>query len=264
MKIASRDNEKLKFARRVRDGKESGFIFIEGKRLCLEAVQSGIPIEIIFATEHFRESADEHLHDSANLFEITEPLLDSIADTQTPQGIVIIARRPADASIDEFFTTSDVGLPLWIYLYKVSNPSNLGAVIRTAEAAGIRGVIVSEGSADPFSPKSVRASMGSLFRMPIISGVPTTDLINVAMEKGIRTAAVGADGKSNYLEVDWNVPTILIFGSEATGVPADAKRVADESIMIPMNSSVESLNLAVSCGIILFEAVRKIRSSESG
>ena len=262
--IKSRDNSKLKFAQRVRDGKETGYIFIEGARLCDEALRSGLSVGSCFVSEAFRSSSSFGLLESklisahVECFVVSEALVESISDTKAPQGIVLIAESPTPVKLASLFSDGGTNsLPVWIFLYEVNNPSNLGAVVRTAEAAGAQGVLVSPNSADPFSPKSLRASMGSAFRLPIVDGLVTEDVLSTAKDRGINVSAVDARGVMSYANVDWKTPRLLIFGSEAEGLPQEVLLRSDATIKIPMHGKVESLNLAVSSGIILFEAKRQ-------
>jgi len=262
MRITSRDNEKLKFARRVRDGKERDFIFAEGSRLCGETLASGINVEYCFVSDVFHGSGVFELPEHVDTFFVSESLLDSIADTRTPQGIVLIAKRPASAEISKVLSRYGE-IPIWLYLYEINNPSNLGAVIRTAEAAGASGIFSSKRSADAFSPKSLRASMGSAFRLPIVEQCDFEITAECARENKIRLFAVDAKGNTSHTKADWSRPTLLIFGSEAKGLPHDLIDAADETIKVEMNGTVESLNLAVSCGVILFEARRRLSVAEA-
>ena len=256
LRITSRDNQHLKFARRVRDRKEPDFIFIEGKRLCQEAASSGLEIETVFVSETFAEVS------TRGSFVVSNSLIASIADTDSPQGIVTIARRPANRQIDELFATADPQfMNLWICLEKTNNPSNLGAVIRTAESAGASGVIVTTGSADPYAPKSLRASMGSAFRIPIAWGIDASVAVEAAKTRGVAIVAMASAGDSNYLDYDWKKSSLLVVGSEADGVSKGVLDRADHLIRIDMRAPVESLNLAVSTGVVLFEAARQNRAS---
>jgi len=255
-KLTSRDNPKLKQARGVRDGKIRDSIFIEGSRLCQEAVSSGIEIETVFVTDRFAESELFHQlnSDTESVFVISEHLLESIADTASPQGIVIIAKRPnLDFGLIDISGTS-------IFLYQINNPSNLGAVIRTAEAAGVGHILLSVESADPYSPKALRASMGSAFRMNIAEGWILETSIERSKKKGIEVFAIDVKGNSIYSASLANLSKMFVFGSEAHGLPDKILTQADTVVSIPMNAPVESLNLAVSCGIVLFEAKRQIQS----
>lgn len=260
--ITSRENEKLKLARRVRDGKEDELIFVEGSRLCGEALLSNITIEFGLVSNEFSRSATfEDLFSLRKpgpaLFSTSEKLLASVADTKSPQGIILIARRPGKVTVDEIIGSVNRERPVAINLHRINNPSNLGAVVRTAEAAGASGVILSENSTDAFSPKSLRASMGSAFRLPIVSGADFEEIRKAAKENDVRIVAVDSEGSVKHTDYDWKGKTLLVFGSEADGLPDEIKSAADESLKIEMGDEVESLNLAVSCGVILFEARRQ-------
>lgn len=250
--ITSRDNAKLKFVRSVRDGREAGHIFIEGVRLVREALRSKLLVKAAFVSTAFSSEVMELLHGTrTEIVEVAEKAFASIADTENSQGIVVIAERPT-ASLDAI----DVE-PLIVLLQRVNNPSNLGAVVRTAEAAGATGLITTVGSADAFSPKALRASMGSAFRLPIVQGIGFVEAIGFARERGLITTAADVSGTASYADIDWKIPRLLVFGSEAHGLDESELAVIDEKIVIPMKNEVESLNLAVSSGIILFEARRQ-------
>lgn len=263
-RIKSRDNERLKFARRVRDGKEPGFILIEGLRLAKEALSSGIGIRSVFVTDDLisNEAAwksDKDLYARlTDAFVVSESNLGTISDAKTPQGILLIGDRPKDRDPGELFGHSDFDLPISVFLYQVNNPSNLGAVVRTAEASGARGVITSKNSADPYSPKAIRASTGSAFRIPVVSDVEFAYCVEEARRAGIRIAAIDAKGTVGHTDVDWKTPTMSIFGSEAFGLPDELIDGADVVVSIEIAPPVESLNLAVSAGIVLFEARRQV------
>jgi TrmH family RNA methyltransferase len=252
-KITSRNNQRIKHARSVMLGSEPGLIFIEGVRLVEEALKSGIEIVEVFVTDNSRKQAllCELALGSYPVWEISESVAGSISDTKNPQGIFIIARRPD-------WTLADVDdILLAVYLHEINNPANLGAIVRTAEAAGVSAVVVSKGSADPFSTKSLRGAMGSAFRLPVFEGIDAEEILKWARERRLITTAADIAGKTSYTDADWSKPRLLIFGSEAHGLDDDLKGSVDELITIPMKNGVESLNLAVSAGVILFEAARQ-------
>ena len=256
--ITSRDNAKLKFARAVRDGRESG-IFVEGVRLVREAFRSRIEIEHLLVsadlaeTEKRLEISELIENTCLKITKVASNLFSSIADTANSQGVIALARRP-------IWTLEDLDLsergPV-IFLQKVNNPSNLGAVVRTAEAAGAIGLIVSDSSSDAFSPKANRASMGSCFRLPIIEGVEFEEAIMWARENGLISTAADISATDSYSEIDWSISRLLVFGSEAHGLDRRELSKIEQVIRVPMENNVESLNLAVSAGIILFEAKRQ-------
>ncbi|HUR97073.1 MAG TPA: RNA methyltransferase [Pyrinomonadaceae bacterium] len=259
VQISSRDNPHLKEARRVRDGKEREKIFIEGARLVKEAVRAGLEIEMLFLSKDgvFRAGELLETETSAGIFQVTDSALSSISDTVTSQGVLAIASRPAPGQGKVEQGLANAAVPVVAFLHQTNNPSNLGAVIRTADAAGAAGVIVSSGSADAFSPKALRAAMGSSFRLPVWADADLSDVLRWAEGKDLQTVATEIGATRSYADIDWTRPTLLLLGSEAHGLPKGEMEEVDEKIMIPMETSVESLNLAVACGVILFEARRQ-------
>lgn len=261
-KINSRDNARIKNARAVRDGREAAQIFIEGWRLSEEAVSSNLAITEVFLVEgsehHERHKSLVERLSTRNLdaIEISEPVSRSLSDTRSPQGIFIIAERPG-AGLGAVETAFGESSRIAILLDRVNNPSNLGAIVRTAEAAGAACVFVSQGSADAFSPKALRASMGSAFRLPIVEDCDLSDVIRWAAEQKAVTTGATVNGGTPYIDIDWSLKRLLMFGSEANGIGDDELGKLDELIRIPMIHGVESLNLAVACGVILFEAKRQ-------
>jgi TrmH family RNA methyltransferase len=262
--ITSRDNRRLVFARRVRDGREPGFIFAEGRRLIAEALRSALEIEQVFVDDRFDDTRllSGLVERCPVVSELPSKLMGSIADTETPQGIIIIAHRP-EFGRQDLVTISAADVPLVLLLIEVNNPSNLGAILRTAEAAGIAGVIVSHGSADVYSPKSLRASMGAAFRLPVWSRAHINEVMIWAKDNGLAATATDATAPFSYTSIDWRVPRLLIFGSEAHGITPETLAASEQTVTIPLAKDVESLNLAVSAGIILFEARRQAKEGKS-
>ncbi len=263
-KITSRDNQRLVNARKVRDGGMRGAVFVEGKRLAAEALRSGLAIDECFFVSG---AVDDELIQAARAaagatFELSQKLFDTIADTKTPQGIILIARRPANGreTIEQRLRAGEATLPLVLFLKEINNPANLGAIMRTAEAAGVAGVVVSTGSADVHSPKATRAAMGASFRVPVWDGVTFDEGVEWAKRLGLTTIAADISGDTSYADNNWSKPRLLIFGSEAHGLSVEELARVDTKIIIPMADSVESLNLAVSAGIIMFEAVRQLKT----
>lgn len=255
--ISSRDNAKLKHARAIRDGRVEGQIFIEGVRLVVEALRSDINLIAAFVSVDLAETSESaYLVQQLQIkrvpiSKVAAKAFGSVADTENSQGIAILAEHPV-------FDLAGVGSPhLVVLLHQINNPLNLGAVIRTAEAAGVAAVITSSNSADAFSPKAIRASMGSCFRLPIIESISFDEALTWASESGFETTAADVDGSKSYTEIDWKIPRLLIFGSEAHGLGERELTQVDQKVVIPMANGVESLNLAVSAGVLLFEAKRQ-------
>lgn len=263
--ITSRDNQHLKFARAVRDGREPDWIFVEGLRLVDEAIRSKCSIAKCYFSRAFAKtpSGDEIVRQlekpEADVFQLPDAVFRSIVDTDNPQGIVAIAKRPTNGknSIETNLSKTETFLPVVVFLSEINNPSNLGAVLRTAEAAGAMGVITSTGSTDAYSPKAVRASMGSVFRLPVWENAERDAVFEWAARFKLRPTALDSGGTKTLYETDWRTPRLLIVGSEAHGLEQEILARAEDIIKIPMQPPVESLNLAVSCGITLFEAKRQ-------
>lgn len=264
-KITSRDNQKLKRARKVRDGKIKNFIFVEGVRHSEEALRSNAKIEECFFSESFtentrgRELIEKLSKQNVNIAEIEEPLFQTIADTKTSQGIILLIEKPDTTK--ENFDAKTRGIkrryPIFIYLSEINNPANLGAILRTIEAVGAVGVIISENSADAFSPKAARSAIGANLRLPIWENASLSEVLIFAKEKDLTTTAADISAENAYTQIDWTRPRLLIFGSEAHGLSDEDLELIEEKVYIPMENGVESLNLAVSCGIIIYEAKRQ-------
>lgn len=265
MKITARDNQRLKKARKVRDGKIPDLLFIEGVRLTEEALRSKLIIEEAFFSENFlRENKNPELLKQIktrvpDIFEIPEKLLNSIADTKKPQGFILIAKKPPTGKeiLENSIARKITPLPLILLLDEINNPSNLGAIIRTSEAAGVNGIILTRNSADPFSSKALRGSMGSAFRLPVWTKADFDSAIRWSIDSGLSPVCADIRSQTNYARIDWEKPRLLVLGSEANGLSEAKRKLVGESLFIPMENEVESLNLAVSAGIILFEAKRQ-------
>ena len=270
-KLTSRENQKLKTVRKIRDGKVKDKIFVEGVRLAEEVLRSKLEINEVFVSENFINSERESdlinkiLSETGNIFELPEEIFKSTADTKQPQGIILIAKKPVSSKLEIEFglKVKSLRTPIVIFLNEINNPSNLGAILRTAEAAGVAGVIISEKSADVFSPKSMRAALGANLRLPIWENAEFDEVLIWANTQNLISTAADINAEKSFTQLNWNYPRLLIFGSEAHGLSEDARAKIAELTFIPMENNVESLNLAVSCGIILFEAKRQICDAET-
>ena len=266
MLITSRDNSLLRQARAVRDGKVDDLIFIEGLRLCEEALHSDLSLEAVIFSEEIAEKPkaagviNNLSRNCARMATVSEKLLESISFTKTPQGIIVLAQRPDTSEARMAQNVHDI--PLVIIIHQLNNPVNVGAVLRTAEAAGSTGVIATANTADPFSPKALRGAMGSAFRLPIWNGVSYSEAIEWCSRKGILAVCATATARLAYTEIDWTCARALILGTESTGL-ADAEiNAANDAVRIPMDGAVESLNVSVAAGILLYEAVRQRQASQ--
>ncbi len=261
MHIVSRDNSLLRQARAVRDGKVDELIYVEGLRLCVEALKSKLEIEAVIASEELirkpqaSESFAELSRTSRRVATVSEKLLESISYTKTPQGIVVLARRPEASR--ERLEASSTNNALLVLLHQINNPVNVGAIMRTAEAAGATGIITTKNTSDPFSPKSLRGAMGSAFRLPVWRDAVFNDAISWCREREINVVATDVAADLKHTDWDWKRESALLLGPESTGLTDDELKTTDQTVKIPMHGEVESLNVSVAAGIILYEAARQ-------
>ena len=260
--ITSRKNPLAQRARAVRDGREQELVFVEGVRLCGEALRASVVFEAVMYTQALTEdergsallkglrAVCQHTH------AVSADVLESVSDTKTPQGVVALVRRPPTGSerIEQA-----AGVPLVVIMHKANNPSNAGAVLRVAEAAGATGVILTKNSTDPLSPKSLRGSMGSAFRLPLWTGPTLEEALQWCAARGIDTVATAAAAASLHTEIDWTTPRAVVLGPEAVGLSEAELGATVDAVRIPMREPVESLNLATALAIVLYEAARQRR-----
>lgn len=256
MLITSSSNERVKHARRVREGRERDLIFVEGERLVSEGVASALKLHACFtAAEHSAAQQELLQHITCPIFQLSESVLESLSDTTSTQGIIVIAERPWP-TLERMF---DSKAPLILGLDRIQDPGNLGTLVRTAEAAGVSGLFAFAGCADAFAPKTLRSSMGSAFRLPILADVSGLGTIETCRTRGLKTVVATGEADLCHFDYDWRQPTLLILGNEGRGASAEIMNACDHRVRIPLHAPVESLNVAAAGAAILFEAVRQRR-----
>lgn len=246
-KIESSANPEIRELKKIADGKSKKYWVIEGRKLFYEAIDSGIIPEKIFVTPEFWEEDSARLKSHKHAFLIPSRVMKGVTTVQTPPGILAIAERK---SIPEIIEISGIAL----FVNSIRDPGNLGALIRSAEAAGCSFVACSSDSADPYSLKVLRASMGSLFRMPVFKISDTLKYLNAWKEKKIGTYALTPRSGTNLFEVSPKYPLLLIVGGETAGLPSGFK--PDVLLTIPMKQQVESLNAAIAGSIAIFQLTK--------
>ena len=267
-KITSRHNALVQRARAARDGREPALIFIEGLRLAEEAVAAALGIEVAFYTERIAQDARSaellaaFSEASVRVYEVSESVLDSVADTKSPQGVVLLARRPHTEQ--SALETAPADMSLVVILHRINNPTNAGAMLRVAEAAGAHGLIATAGTADLFSSKALRGAMGSAFRLPIWTGAEFAAALAWCAAHDIETVATDLRAARTHTEYDWSVPSAIIIGPEAGGLTNDEAAAAAARIRIPMRAPVESLNAATALAVVLYEAARQRAAEGKG
>lgn len=262
MKITSRANPLIKSLRLLKSRgrkSESGIFICEGIKLAEEAIKSESEIRYIIISPRFDESKAKNItlnrieRLKVDIVSTTDPILDSISDTVTHQGIIAVVKK-------RFWREDDLfkgGYGIIIFLYMLQDPGNLGTIIRAAEAGGVKGIALAKGTVDLYNPKVVRASMGSIFRMPIIRIDSADDFIKKAKGLGYRCIGLFPSEKNEYFREDLTGPIVLAFGQEGSGLPDKIGRLMDVKINIPMTGNVESMNVALSAAIMIYEGFRQ-------
>jgi RNA methyltransferase, TrmH family len=239
-------------------GRIPNALLIEGPHLIETALAAGVRIESVFFTGSFGEKKDGSTILTVlsgavgEIFEVTSRILNKIADTETPQGIIAIGTY-APLSLGKIPLRRK---PLLTVIDGIQDPGNLGTIIRTSDAAGADGVILLPGTCDPFMPKTVRATAGSIFNVPVVR-TDRADLLEWLAGNKIPLAVTSADAPKSVFDTDLDVPVALAFGNEAQGVSGLLRKAADLILKIPIYGRAESLNVATSAAICLYEAVRQ-------
>ena len=191
---------------------------------------------------------------------VADDVFDKMSDTKTPQGIMCLVRQFHYGIDDLLDDCSNQKNKLFILLEDLQDPGNLGTIFRTGEGAGVHGIIMSRRTVDIYNPKTIRSTMGSVYRVPFLYTDDLCGMINMLREHGIGVYAAHLDGVKYYDEYDYRRGTAFLVGNEGLGLTRKTADCADELLRIPMEGKVESLNAAVASSILLYEAYRQRRN----
>jgi RNA methyltransferase, TrmH family len=292
--IRSRDNKRLKTFRAALRGSGPGSgepIAVEGPKLVEEGLRAGLHLDSLLVSESgekhlqkiFQAAREtEHGIPRSRIFRTTDKLFAGVASTETPQGVAALFRQ-REWTFDDVLHGAALadgafrGDPaLVVVLAGVQDPGNAGTIVRSAEAFGATGVIAARGTADPWSPKAVRASAGSALRLPLLRGVAAPVILAQLRVASTRIyAAVSgaeADHKRSYMDskcapetskapADLATACAILVGSEGHGLPPEIQSAADAIISVPISEGVDSLNAAVAASVLLYEAARQRRTA---
>ena len=260
--VVSPDNEFVKLASALRQKKrrdETGLFVVEGLRFVREAVVAAWSVDFaVVAEDSYKEDlrirllTDDLIQQGNSVLSVSESLYRKISDTQSPQGILAVVRQRQHFSPDSMPT----GSPLWVILDSLQDPGNVGTIIRTADAAGAAGVILTPECADLYGGKTTRATMGSMFHLPVLR-MPTAECLSFCDRHQLALYVAGAEAAKVYAETDLSAPCAIVFGNEGAGVGAEFRQRASANIKIPILGRAESLNVASAAAVILFEAARQ-------
>lgn len=261
--LSSVSNPIVKAAAELKQKKyrtEQQAFLVEGMRSVEEAVNCGIVKQLFVLkgtkTASARQAAiiAAAAAEGVELYEVTEPVMKKIVDTETPQALTAVVARQS-AALEELATAG--GIVIVLVLDRIGDPGNLGTMIRTADAAGISGIVLLAGCTDIFAPKAVRSTMGSLLHIPVAEGICEADFISWARKNGYEITVTCLENADSLYQTDLQGPVAVVVGSEAEGVSDGLLEAAVKKVFIPMEGQAESLNAAVAAGIVMFECLRQ-------
>ena len=250
--ITSKSNQKVKRVRRLLDSskerKERKLFVVEGKRLVKEAPAEWV--EELYVSESFYTFGKTDLSPYKTVEVLKDDVFKSLSDTVHPQGILAVVKQPEYLlkGLREGDTNETCTILL---LDDIQDPGNLGTMFRTAEAAGVSGIIMSNGCADIFNPKAIRSTMGSIYRGPFIVDELVPAIENLKMD-GFCVYGAALEEAVSFREVEYPLHRAIVIGNEGKGISTSVLNSVSERIKIPMKGKVESLNAAVSCAVLLF------------
>lgn len=269
--ITSLTNNRVKnvtaLNRKAKERRSQEKYVAEGVRMFLEAPED--EIEEIYVSAGFEEGCRMGAHtdpysraclerlEKLTFERVSDEVFSRMSDTQTPQGILCVMRKKAWRP-EDILAGED---PFVMVLEDIQDPGNLGTILRTGEGAGINGVLMSPGCADIYNPKTIRSTMGSIYRVPFACAASMEETAALLRAAGIRLYAAHLQGSVVYTEPDYTKGTALLIGNEGNGLRPETAALADCRIRIPMAGQVESLNAAMASGILMYEAARQRRDT---
>ena len=257
-RVASRQNARVKELRRLfheAAPSDKSEVAIEGVHLLEEAIRSGLRLETVFFSESARERAHKllpQLSAHTEVLLLPDEVFASAVPTETPQGVAALVRVKSHG-FDDTLSPEPV---LVVISAGLQDPGNLGTIVRSAEAFGATGILLGERTVSQWNWKAIRASAGSMFRLPMVK-VGLAAAVQEVKERGVRVLATSSHKGTVISEVDLRGPVALLVGSEGSGLPKDVLAQADEIVAIPQSPRVESLNAGIAASIILYEAARQ-------
>lgn len=244
----------LQLQKKSKARNEEKVFLVEGLRMFVEVPEERV--QKVYISESFYNKKKQELDLSKFSVEIlSDTVFQYVSDTKTPQGILCIVEQKK-YDIDEILK---IEKPHFIVLDNLQDPGNLGTIVRTAEGAGVNAVFLSKESVDIYNPKTIRSTMGSIYRMPVIYVEDLLKLLATFKRKGIKSYAAHLDGKNTYDKEDYQSGTAILIGNEGNGLREEVANAADIWVRIPMQGHVESLNAAIAASVLMFEVYRQRR-----
>lgn len=233
---------------------EEKVFIVEGLRMFQEVPSERV--EKVYISETLYNRKKQELNLSKFSYEILAgSVFSHVSDTKTPQGILCVVKQKK-YNVDELLKAKT---PHFMVLDNLQDPGNLGTIVRTAEGAGVDAVFLSKESVDIYNPKTIRSTMGSIYRMPVVYVEDLVELLCAFRERGIKSYAAHLDGKNSYDKENYQSGTAILIGNEGNGLRDCVTESADILVQIPMLGQVESLNAAIAASVLMFEVARQRR-----
>jgi len=233
---------------------EENVFVVEGLRMFVEVPKERV--EKVYVSDTLYNKKKHDLNWTEYPLEIlSDSVFKHVSDTQTPQGVLCVVKQKKQ----DLDTLLDIENPHFMVLDNLQDPGNMGTIIRTAEGAGVDAVFMSRDCVDIYNPKTIRSTMGSIYRMPFIYIEEIVPLLEEFRKKGIKSYAAHLDGKNSYDKEDYRKGTAILIGNEGNGLRDEVSKNADIWVRIPMEGQVESLNAAIAASILMFEVARQRR-----
>lgn len=258
--ITSMSNQRVKqvvqWQNKAKERRKSGIFLAEGFKMLEEAPEEWIQEIYLSEGSLSKAQADPYIWKKLGLtgFEtVTSEVFSRMSDTQSPQGVLLVLKQPV-YRLEKLLESKNA---LFAVLEDLQDPGNLGTIIRTGEGAGITGVIMTSQTVDIFNPKTIRATMGSIYRVPFVYIENIADAVLSLHNAGVKTYAAHLQGKTYYDSLSFRESSAFLIGNEGNGLKKTTADLADEYLKIPMEGQVESLNAAIAASLLMYEAHRQ-------
>lgn len=256
--ITSTGNAQVKYLlqlqKKSKARNEEKVFIVEGLRMFVEVPADRV--EKVYISESLYNKKKQELKLERFPYEVlSNSVFEHVSDTKTPQGILCVVKQK-EYDVEELLQIEN---PHFMVLDNLQDPGNLGTIVRTAEGAGVNAVFLSKESVDIYNPKTIRSTMGSIYRMPVVYVEDLISLLEVFKKKGIKSYAAHLAGKNSYDKEDYKGGTAILIGNEGNGLRDEVSKAADIWVQIPMQGKVESLNAAIAASILMFEVYRQRR-----
>lgn len=256
--ITSTGNPQVKWLmqlqRKSKARNEEKVFVVEGLRMFAEVPEERVKKVYVSESLHNKKKQELKL-ERFTLEVLSDSVFQHVSDTKTPQGILCVVKQK-EYDVEALINMKN---PHFMVLDNLQDPGNLGTIVRTAEGAGVDAVFLSKESVDIYNPKTIRSTMGSIYRMPVIYIEDLLELLKIFKQKGIKSYAAHLEGKNSYDKENYQSGTAILIGNEGNGLRDEIANNADVWVQIPMQGKVESLNAAIAASILMFEVYRQRR-----